>query len=141
MAANKVTLTVCGSSYTISTADPEDYILNLAERLNKDMTQLMVESPSASVTTAAILTALSYLDETEKSTSGADNMRAQIQGYLEDASRARLAAEDAKKEVQRLKNELKACQSTTKRPQKQQTTLLDYGQDDTDEEAKEPKEE
>ena len=46
------------------------------------------------------------LDELKKSTSGADNMRAQIKDYLEDAAKAKLAAEEARREVERLRREI-----------------------------------
>lgn len=106
MAARKVKLEIGGSSYVVSTNDPEDYLLGLAARLDADMNTLMIETPNASVTAAAVITALGYLDEAEKSAFGADNMRAQIQDYLEDAARARMAAEEAKREVERLRREL-----------------------------------
>lgn len=64
--ANKVRLTICGSSYVISTNESEDYMQNLAERLNLDMNELMSSSNSVSITTAAIMTALNYRDELEK---------------------------------------------------------------------------
>ena len=49
---------------------------------------------------------LGYLDELKKSTSGADNMRAQIKDYLEDAAKAKLSAEEARREVERLRREI-----------------------------------
>ena len=49
--------------------------------------------------TAAVITALGYLDELKKSTSGADNMRAQIKDYLEDAAKAKLEEAGAKVDV------------------------------------------
>ena len=49
--ANKVRLTICGSSYVISTNESEDYMQNLAERLNLDMNELMSSSNSVSITT------------------------------------------------------------------------------------------
>ena len=64
-------------------------MLSLAEKLDSDMTQMLASNPTASVTTAAVITALGYLDELKKSTSGADNMRAQIKDYLEDAAKAK----------------------------------------------------
>ena len=73
--ANKVRLTICGSSYVISTNESEDYMQNLAERLNLDMNELMSSSNSVSITTAAIMTALNYRDELEKASGSADNMR------------------------------------------------------------------
>lgn len=85
MPANKIKLEICGSNYVIATTDTEEYVLSLAEKLDSDMTQMLASNPTASVTTAAVITALGYLDELKKSTSGADNMRAQIKDYLEDA--------------------------------------------------------
>ena len=117
MPANKIKLEICGSNYVIATTDTEEYVLSLAEKLDSDMTQMLASNPTASVTTAAVITALGYLDELKKSTSGADNMRAQIKDYLEDSSHARteaeedaakakLAAEEARREVERLRREI-----------------------------------
>ena len=96
--ANKVRLTICGSSYVISTNESEDYMQNLAERLNLDMNELMSSSNSVSITTAAIMTALNYRDEREKASRSADNMRRQIKDYLEDAASAKMAAEELRRE-------------------------------------------
>ena len=96
--ANKVRLTICGSSYVISTNESEDYMQNLAERLNLDMNELMSSSNSVSITTAAIMTALNYRDELEKASGSADNMRRQIKDYLEDAASAKMAAEELRRE-------------------------------------------
>lgn len=106
MPANKVRFAICGTTYTISTTDSEEYVLSLAEKLDGDMNQMMAASRTASVATAAIITALGYLDELKKSTTGADNMRAQIRDYLEDAAKAKLAAEEAHREVERLRREI-----------------------------------
>lgn len=106
MPSQKVRLEICGSSYVVSTNDSEEYLLNLAERLDTDMKRVMQEAPNASVTSAAVISALGYLDEAAKSSFGADNMRAQIQDYLEDAAKAKMAAEEARREAERLRREL-----------------------------------
>ena len=106
MPANKIKLEICGASYVIATTDTEEYILSLAEKLDADMNQMMTNNPSASIATAAVITALGYLDALKKSTSGADNMRAQIKDYLEDAAKAKLSAEEARREVERLRREI-----------------------------------
>lgn len=106
MPANKIKLEICGSNYVINTTDTEEYVLGLAEKLDADMQQVLASAPTASVTTAAVITALDYLDELKKSTSGADNMRAQIKDYLEDAAKAKLEAEEYRREVERLRREL-----------------------------------
>ena len=59
MATSKVRLNICGSSYVIATSESEDYMQNLADRLNLDMNELMSSSKSVSITTAAVMTALS----------------------------------------------------------------------------------
>lgn len=106
MPANKIKLTVCGSSYIVSTTDREEYVQGLAERLDHDMNELMIQNPSDSVAASAIITALGYLDELKKNAEGADNMRSQIKDYLEDAAKAKLAAEEARREVDRLQREV-----------------------------------
>ncbi len=106
MPTHKVKLEICGSSYVVSTSDSEEYLLSLADRLDSDMNQMMLDSPNASVAAAAVITALGYLDEAEKSAFGADNMRAQIQDYLEDAAKARMEAEEARREAEGLRRQL-----------------------------------
>lgn len=106
MPANKIKITVCGSSYVIATTDPEEYVQGLAERLDRDMNELMAQNQSASVAASAVITAMGYLDEMKKNAAGADNMRSQIKDYLEDAAKAKLAADKAQREVQRLEREV-----------------------------------
>ena len=113
MPVNKIRFSVCGSNYVISSTDTEEYVLSLAEQIDSDMNQLLAQTPTASVTTAAVITALSYLDESKTSTGGADNMRAQIKDYLEDAAKAKLAAEEAHREVERLRREVERLKTGT----------------------------
>ena len=118
MPSNKVKFTICGSSYVVSTNDSEEYMLSIAERLDTDMKEMMQSTPSASVTSAAIVTALEYLDDSIKNSFTADNMRAQLQEYLEDAAQARLAAEDARQEAAKLRAELANCKEQADKDQK-----------------------
>lgn len=110
MPANRIRLEICGTTYVVSSTDTEPYVTELAERLDKNMNEVLAGNPSASVTTAAVLCALEYLDEWQKAISGADNMRAQIKDYLEDAARAKMSAEESRREIERLKRELAILQ-------------------------------
>lgn len=114
MPTNKIRLEICGSTYVICTTDPEDYTLSLAQKLDKAMNEILTATPQASVTTAAVMTGLAYLDELEKSSASADNMRGQIKDYLEDAAKARLEAEEARRELERLRRELSYLRSAGK---------------------------
>lgn len=111
MPVTKVKLTICGSNYIVSTTDSEEYVNQLAERLDNDMTEIMTQNPSASVAASAVISALSYLDELNKNASSTDNMRAQIKDYLEDAAKAKLDAEHARREVEKLTAELETLKA------------------------------
>lgn len=106
MATSKVRLNICGSSYVVATTESEDYMQNLADRLNLDMNELMASSNSVSITTAAVMTALNYRDELEKASGSADNMRRQIKDYLEDAASAKMAAEELRRENNALRKQV-----------------------------------
>ena len=106
MATSKVRLNICGSSYVVYTSESEDYMQNLADRLNLDMNEMMASSNSVSITTAAVMTALNYRDELEKASGSADNMRRQIKDYLEDAASAKMAAEEVRRENAALKRRI-----------------------------------
>ena len=115
MATSKVRLNICGSSYVVNTSESEDYMKNLADRLNLDMNELMASSNSVSITTAAVMTALNYRDELEKASGSADNMRRQIKDYLEDA--AKMAAEEARRENASLKRRVDELERRLRRNQ------------------------
>ena len=116
MPVNKIRLEICGGSYLISTSDSEQYTLSLAEKLDHSMSEILAQNPTASVTAAAVLTALDYLDMLEKSSASADNMRTQIRDYLEDAAQARLEAEEARREAARLRRELELAKRESAPP-------------------------
>ena len=77
---NKVRVNIAGTPYAIATTDPEKYIQSLAKNL----------------------------DEYRKSTGSAENMRSQIQDYIADAARAKLAEDKAKAENEVLRREAAA---------------------------------
>ena len=97
-----------GTPYAIATTDSEKYIQSLAKKLDEDITKLLDENENLSVTKAAVFCAMDYLDEYRKSTGSAENMRSQIQDYIADAARAKLAEDKAKAENEVLRREAAA---------------------------------
>ena len=93
---NKVRVNIAGTPYAIATTDSEKYIQSLAKKLDEDITKL------------AVFCAMDYLDEYRKSTGSAENMRSQIQDYIADAARAKLAEDKAKAENEVLRREAAA---------------------------------
>lgn len=105
---NKVRVNIAGTPYAIATTDPEKYIQSLAKKLDEDITKLLDANENLSVTKAAVFCAMDYLDEYRKSTGSAENMRSQIQDYIADATRAKLAEDKVKAENEVLRREAAA---------------------------------
>ena len=106
MEKNKVKLCICGADYYITTDDDIKYIQTLGDELDLKITKLMRENSRISVTQAAVLAALEHADAAKKAEQTADNLRSQIQEYLEDAARAKTNAEVSRREAERLGKEL-----------------------------------
>ena len=102
----KIKIIIANEEYNISTDNDLDYVAQLGEELNQRITAIMANSSRISVTQAAILTALEYADASKKGDVASENLRGQIQEYLEDAARARTDAEISKREAERLAKEL-----------------------------------
>lgn len=102
---NKVRVNIAGTPYAIATTDPEKYIQALAKKLDEDITKLLDENENLSVTKAAVFCAMDYLDEYRKSAGSAENMRSQIQDYIADAAKAKLAEDKVRAENEVLQRE------------------------------------
>lgn len=105
---NKVRVNIAGAPYAIATTDSEKYILSLAKKLDEDITKLLDANANLSVTKAAVFCAMDYLDEYHKSAGSAENMRSQIQEYIADAARAKLAEDKVRAENEVLRREAAA---------------------------------
>lgn len=101
---DKVKLTICGIDYVLSTDENEAYMRDLAGRVERAMQEL-TKNPRISTTMAAVLVALSSEDTAQKALQAADNLRAQMKGYLDDNARARSETATAKQEAERLRQE------------------------------------
>lgn len=110
----KIKIIIANEEYNISTDNDLEYVAQLGEELNQRITAIMANSTRISVTQAAILTALEYADASKKGDVASENLRGQIQEYLEDAARARTDAEIAKRELERVSKELSAFKAAKK---------------------------
>ena len=102
---NKVRVTIAGAPYAIATTDTESYITSLAKKLDEDITKLLDDNGNLSLSKAAVFCAMDYLDEYKKSTGSAENMRSQIQDYIADAAKAKLAEDKVRAENEVLQRE------------------------------------
>ena len=102
---NKVSVTIAGAPYAIATTDTESYITSLAKKLDEDITKLLDDNGNLSLSKAAVFCAMDYLDEYRKSAGSAENMRSQIQDYIADAAKAKLAEDKVRAENEVLQRE------------------------------------
>ena len=102
---NKIKLHVGGIEYVINTDDDESYIQNLGHELNERLDQIARDNKYLSTTMVAVLAALDSMDESKKSLADAENLRTQLKSFVEDAACARLEADEARREIERLNRE------------------------------------
>ena len=103
MEYNKVRITVSGKELALQTEESAGYMKELAKILDSKIREFMEKNTGVDLTTAAILVGLSILDDSFKTNSDIDNIRAQITSYAAETA-------DAKKQIEALKeqNELLA---------------------------------
>ncbi len=102
---NRVKITVLGTEYPIVTDENEEYFIELSYKLDKELKGILHDNPRISSINAAVLCSLSYLDLLTKSEETNDNLRAQINGYIQETAKARIELDEAKREIERLKRE------------------------------------
>lgn len=103
----KLVLNINGMKYPITTRESEDYVSELSREIDRSVRQMM-DNSRMSVNEALVLLCLNYLDSYKKAEQGADHLRSQIAEYLEEAAKARAEAGEARKELARLEERLKA---------------------------------
>lgn len=109
--SNKVKITICGVNYNLSSEDSAEYTLALGMEVEKKIQEIMDANPFISSVQAATLAALDYADELNKNDSSADNLRSQVKDYLEDAAKAKSERDYFKRELEKLKAEIKSGQT------------------------------
>jgi cell division protein ZapA len=87
----------------------------------------MITSASENLSSldAALLCAMDCLDELTKANRNVENIRSQIKDYVDDAGQARLAADEANKELRILRAKVEELQTELKK----RTTVIRYDND------------
>lgn len=104
---NRVTVTIAGQEYTLVATEDQGYVEKVAQHVDAQMKQVL-EGARVSLVDGAVLTAVNIADELFKAQAEADQLRAQIKGYLDEAGRAQSEVSDLKREVFRLQQKLDA---------------------------------
>jgi len=99
--ANRVSITICGEEYTFVADESASYMQKVGTYVGDKMAEVL-SSAKVGRTDAAVLTAANIADELFKAQAVAEQLRAQIKGYLDDANRAQSEVSELKREIFRL---------------------------------------
>ena len=103
--ANRVVISICGEEYTLVADETPSYMQKVGGYVSDKMTDVM-NAAKVGRTDAAVLTAVNLTDELFKSQAAAEQLRGQIKGYLDEASKAQSEVSELKREVFRLQQRL-----------------------------------
>ena len=87
--ANRVVITICGEEYTLVADETSAYMQKVGNCVSDKMTEVM-----------------NLTDELFKSQAAAEQLRSQIKGYLDEASKAQAEVSELKREIFRLQQRL-----------------------------------
>lgn len=98
---NKVTVTVAGRTYTLTSTEDPAYITQVAERVNNEMLALQ-NATRASILDTAIMTAINLADDYQHAISSNEDLRRQLKEALDEKNRIDSQLSEAKREIVRL---------------------------------------
>ena len=103
--ANRVGVNICGEEYTFIAEESASYMQRVGAYVGDKM-QEVLSGTKVGRTDAAVLTAANIADELFKAQAAAEQLRAQIKGYIDEASKAQSEASELKREIFRLQQRL-----------------------------------
>ena len=111
---NRIKVNICGKEYSLKTAENASYVLELARELENKINSMVDSGNGVSIQTAAILIALSAMDDANKANQSVDNIRTQIKQYVDEAAKAMLERDEAIKDKESLKSKLSGLENDLK---------------------------
>ncbi|MCM1132750.1 MAG: cell division protein ZapA [Ruminococcus flavefaciens] len=109
---NDVKVIICGKEYKLRTAESPNYVFSLARSLEGRINELT--NNGTSPYTAAIMIALSLLDDLNKSNQRVENIRTQTKEYVDEAGKNRIERDAAVKEIEALKAKIVQLENMVK---------------------------
>ena len=105
MEYNKVRVNVCGKEFALQTEESAGYMKELAKILGSKINDFMDQNPGVDLTSSAILIGLSVLDDSFKTNSDIDNIRAQIASYAAETAQAMDKIDELEEKIELLNRE------------------------------------
>ena len=103
--ANRVVANICGEEYTFIAEESAPYMQRVGAYVGDKMNEVL-SGTKVGRTDAAVLTAANIADELFKAQAAAEQLRSQIKGYLDEASKAQSEVSELKREIFRLQQRL-----------------------------------
>ena len=98
-------------TYCLSTEESEEYVTQLAARLDARINRFMDDNPGTSLLSAAVMTALELSDDASRNEDDADNFRGQLKTYAEEAAAAKTMVDKLRRAVEGLVQENRKLKS------------------------------
>ena len=109
---NKVKVVILGKDYTLQTEESPNYVYALARQLEAQIKNNM--DKGASQYTAAVMAALSAMDDLNRQKRQLDTTSDMTKEYVDDAGRIRIERDAAYKEIESLKSKIAQLENTIK---------------------------
>lgn len=106
MESRKYEVKINGAEYIIVSNETEEYVQRVALLVNKKMGQLMEANPHLSTAMSAVLTSINLADDYLKNEKVLDNLRVEINQYMDEARESGSELEEKRLEVEKLKDEI-----------------------------------
>ncbi len=108
---NKVKVVICGKDYVMQTAEAPNYVYGLARTLETKITDSM-DRLGVSQYNAAIMAALSALDDLNKASQRLSEISEQTKTYVDEAGRARMERDAALKEMEVMRSKIEQLENS-----------------------------
>ncbi|MCI1269278.1 MAG: cell division protein ZapA [Ruminococcus sp.] len=111
---NDVKVIICGKEYKLKTAESPNYVYALARILESKINEIMESGSGTSPYTAAIMVALSVLDDLNKANKRLDSIRDQSKEYVDEAGKSRIERDASLKEIEVLNSKIVQLENMVK---------------------------
>ena len=115
MSLNSVKVNIVGREYSLRTDDSEEYLIDVASRVDSEMRTIIRDNPGIGAFNAAVLAALNACDVACKANEAVDNLRTQMQGIIADSTKTGNAKERLDAKVKELEAKLGEAEREKKR--------------------------
>lgn len=102
---NRITVSICGTEYTLAAQESPAYMEKVAAAVDAKMGEILAGGRISRMD-AAVLAAMNLADEMFKQQAAGENLRAQLKGYLDEGGKAKNELSECKREIFKLQQQL-----------------------------------